>query len=183
MDIVGPFDNSKERFAICLIDYFSKWPEVRLCSNVCSENIIDFLDEIFSREGLPKEIVTDNGVQFVSHEFENYLKSKGIRHLKSAIYNPKSNGSVERFNKNIKTILQIANIERRPLKNILREFLMNDRCTKLGTTNTSPSDLLHKRGMRSLIGTNVSSESTSIKSYVEHKQSTMKNYYDHRNRV
>ena len=73
MDIVGPFESGSVdcRFAITLTDYYSKWPEVCFTANVITSKVITFLKQVFSREGFPSEIVTDNGVQFKSKEFEH----------------------------------------------------------------------------------------------------------------
>ena len=42
------------------------------------------------------EIISDNGAQFVSREFEQFLQYNGIRHSKCALYHPQSN-PVEKF--------------------------------------------------------------------------------------
>jgi len=57
---------------------------------------------LFDRFGLVEEIVTDNGSQFTSVEFEAYLKALGIRHSLVALYSPQSNSEVERFNRVMK---------------------------------------------------------------------------------
>jgi transposase InsO family protein len=46
--------------------------------------------------GIPKQIVSDNGPQFTSGEFENFTKQNGIKHYKSAPFHPATNGLVER---------------------------------------------------------------------------------------
>lgn len=74
MDIVGPFCSAPPdcRFAITLVDYYSQWPEVAFTSDVTSATVIAFLSAVFSREGNPLELVTDNGPSFVSAEFEAF---------------------------------------------------------------------------------------------------------------
>ena len=63
IDVVRPFDSASLdcRFAITLIDYFSKWPEIAFTSQVTSTTVIKFLSTVFSREGNPKELISDNG--------------------------------------------------------------------------------------------------------------------------
>ena len=65
IDIVGPFDSVPLdcRFAITLIDYFSKWPEIAFTSQVTSTTLTKFLSTVFSREDNPKELICDNGSQ------------------------------------------------------------------------------------------------------------------------
>ena len=57
---------------------------------------------MFSRFGIPKEIVTDNGSQFVSQEFTQFLKVLGVKHTPVMTYHPQSNGEAERMVRTIK---------------------------------------------------------------------------------
>ena len=45
-----------------------------------------------------KTLRTDNGGEFTSNEFENYLKSEGVKHELSVPKTPKQNGVAERLN-------------------------------------------------------------------------------------
>ena len=88
IDIMGPFDKAplNSRFVITLIDYFSKWPEVAFVSHATTHAVIQFLSSVFSREGNPKELISDNGPQFTSHEFASFLQGRGIVHRTSSVY-------------------------------------------------------------------------------------------------
>ncbi|XP_062373408.1 uncharacterized protein LOC134061671 [Sardina pilchardus] len=99
IDIVGPYHRAPPdcRYAITLVDYYSKWPEVAFTSEVTSATVIKFLSTVFSREGNPLELVTDNGSAFVSAEFDAFLASRDIKHCRSAVYYPQCNGEVERL--------------------------------------------------------------------------------------
>ncbi|CAM4564718.1 unnamed protein product [Lepidochelys olivacea] len=90
IDIVGPFDTAPIdcHYAITLIDYFSKWPEVAFTSRISSATVIKFLSSVFSREGNPKELVSDNGSQFTSLELETFLAERNILHRRSSLYYP-----------------------------------------------------------------------------------------------
>lgn len=97
IDIVGPFESATWdcRYSITLVDYYSKWPEVAFASQVSSDVIINFLDTIFSREGTPLCLVSDNGPQLTSTAFADFLKEHNIQHLYSSVYYPQANGAVE----------------------------------------------------------------------------------------
>ena len=71
LDICGEIHGvpHHQRFLVVAYDLHSKWPELTTTGSVTSLIIIDFLDSLFSRWGLPKTITTDNGPQLVSAEF------------------------------------------------------------------------------------------------------------------
>ena len=56
---------------------------------------ISILRFLFSHYGLPLQLVTDNGPQFVSEEFHQFMQMNGIRHIRSAPYHPASNGQAD----------------------------------------------------------------------------------------
>ena len=56
------------------------------------------MKEIFSRHGLPQEIVSYRGTQFVSQFFSCLTKSLGIKQCPSSASHPQSDGQTERVN-------------------------------------------------------------------------------------
>eukprot|EP00795_Rhopilema_esculentum_P012576 gene12576-3275_t len=60
-------------------------------SSTTSGATIDKLRYIFASYGLPEELVSDNGPQFVSEDFEMFLKRNGIKHTLIPPYHPASN--------------------------------------------------------------------------------------------
>ncbi|UYV75503.1 hypothetical protein LAZ67_13000420 [Cordylochernes scorpioides] len=153
LDIVGPFIDSEIgfRFAITLIDYTSKWPEVFCTNKTTSKVIINFLEDVFSREGFPREIVTDNGTPFISEEFEDFLRSNGIKHIRTANYHPACNGEVENFNKTLKSTVLTAHLQHTEVKRTIQLFLREYRSTPHTVTKQTPSAVLHGRTLRTLV--------------------------------
>jgi transposase InsO family protein len=49
------------------------------------------------------EIISDNGSQFISRDFKIFLKDAGLKHIRTSVNHPQSNGKLEAFHKNIKT--------------------------------------------------------------------------------
>ena len=47
-----------------------------------TDKIIEGLEEIFCRHGLPMTIKSDNGPQFRSDEFKSYCEYNGVKHVK-----------------------------------------------------------------------------------------------------
>ena len=61
------------------IDKFTKWPKVDAVRKVTAQSAIKFLKELACRFGVPARIITDNGTQFTSHAFMQYVRSLGCK--------------------------------------------------------------------------------------------------------
>ena len=81
---------------LVVIDSHSKWLEVKHMTSTTSQRTIAVLRDLFSSYGLPEEVVSDNGPQFVSHDFTNFMNMNGIKHTLIPPYHPASNGAAER---------------------------------------------------------------------------------------
>jgi transposase InsO family protein len=77
---------------LVLVCAHSKWPEVIQMKTITSTKTIEALCMIFCRTGIPKQIVSDNGPQFTSGEFENFTKQNGIKNYKSAPFHRNPHG-------------------------------------------------------------------------------------------
>ena len=55
------------------VDAHSKWPEVQEMKSTTAAKTIEVLRHLFARFGLPKQLVSDNGPQFVAEEFAEVL--------------------------------------------------------------------------------------------------------------
>lgn len=67
-----------QQYLVVLVDLHSKWREVAACGAVTSSSVISVLTDLFCCHGLPDRLISDNGPQFVSAEFEQFLTSHGI---------------------------------------------------------------------------------------------------------
>ena len=56
------------------IDKFTKWPEVEAVRKVTAQSVVKFFRSIVCRFGIPNRIITDNGTQFTSHTFMQYVQ-------------------------------------------------------------------------------------------------------------
>ncbi|GFV73500.1 uncharacterized protein K02A2.6 [Trichonephila clavipes] len=67
---------------------------------------IECLRDSFARFGLPRVLVSDNGSQFTSYEFQRFMHKNGVRHKTSAPFKPSSNGQAERYVATLKQSLR-----------------------------------------------------------------------------
>ena len=68
-------------------DYFTKWAEVIPLKTMISQNMIDFVQKhIIYWFGIRRTITTDQGVMFISEEFENFATNTGFKLLNSSPY-------------------------------------------------------------------------------------------------
>jgi hypothetical protein len=59
---------------------------------------MELLEHIIWSYGKPAEIITDNGEEFRSKEFQAFIKRYGIHHNRTSPGHPQTNGKVERLN-------------------------------------------------------------------------------------
>ena len=73
--------------------------------------VANFLrNNIFTRFGTPKALITDGGIHFYKKIIDNVLRKYGVRHRTALAYHPQTNGQAEVSNREIKSILEkIAN--------------------------------------------------------------------------
>nr|GEY37778.1 reverse transcriptase domain-containing protein [Tanacetum cinerariifolium] len=70
----------KVRFLIVAIDYFTKWIEAKPMETITGAQIKKFVwNNIVSRFGLPREIISDNKKQFRDNPFKDWSLGKGIK--------------------------------------------------------------------------------------------------------
>ena len=79
-----------------VVDSYSKWLEVIPMKGTEGEKTIDDLRMLFAQHGIPEVLVTDNGPQYISKEFELFLSQNGVKHKLIPPYHPASNGQAER---------------------------------------------------------------------------------------
>ncbi|XP_051165706.1 uncharacterized protein K02A2.6-like [Leptopilina boulardi] len=149
IDFLGPFHS---KIFLLLIDAYSRWPEVIEMKHTDSEATIEVLREIFARFGIPNVMISDNGRQLVSEEFEKFCKLNGILHKTSAPYHPVTNGLAENavgsFKLGISKALHNQEVSSRNLKVSVSRYLFAYRNTPHCTTGESPAKRFFGRELR-----------------------------------
>jgi len=136
-DLLGPTGD----YLLVVVDYFSRFFEVRFLRETTSARITNCLEDIFAVHGLPISLKTD-APNFVSVEFEEYLRDCGIHHHTSIPLWPQCNGEVERQNRTLLKYLKMVHSEGKDLKTELHKFLFAYRTTPHPTTGMIPAEML-----------------------------------------
>ena len=145
VDYAGPVNGSMYLVVVCA---YSKYPEIIKMKSTTSTATIAALRELFSRHGLCEVLVSDNGPQFVSQEFEMFCMNNGILHKTSAVYKPATNGQAERVVRILKTAVKQALLTHRDVDAVIANYLLVYRTTPHATTGEVPSVLLMGRRLR-----------------------------------
>ena len=124
VDFAGPFEG---HMWLIVVDAHTKWPEVIAMKTTTASNTITALRSLFARYGIPSQIVSDNGPQFISEEYQQFCERNGIRRALVAPYHPSSNGEAERF---------------------VQTFKSGIRNYAHGTTGKSPAEMMFGRCIR-----------------------------------
>jgi transposase InsO family protein len=128
---------------LLVVDYFSRYVEVQTLSSTTSASVIKALKAIFSRHGIPATMVSDNGPQYSSQEFQRFSQEYNFTHTTSSPHYPQSNGLAERMVRTVKSILSKSSDP--------YSALLAYRSTPLPWCGYSPAELIMGRKLRSEI--------------------------------
>ena len=170
IDYAGPY---KGEMFLVVVDAYSKWLEVHRMKSITLTATIEKLREMFATHGLPATLVSDNGSNFTSSEFQEFMKKNGIKHIKVAPYHPASNGLAERAVRIFKEGYE--KMEDGSVQTKLSRFLLSYCTTPHSTTGVPPAELLMKRRLH----THLNQLVPSIADRVRNKQSQQKVAHDY----
>jgi hypothetical protein len=106
IDFMGPFPPSfGNLYILVAVDYVSKWVEAMACKKNDHRTVVKFLKEnVLSRFGTPRAIISDQGTHFCNKPFESLMLKYGVIHKVATSYHPQTSGQVELANREIKQI-------------------------------------------------------------------------------
>ena len=128
----------------------------------------------FATHGLPEQLVSDNGPQFRSADFAEFMKGNGVKHIRCAPYHPSSNGAAERFVRTVKEALKSTKGSGRTLQQRLQNFLLSYRTIPHATTGVAPCTLFLGRSLR----TRLELLRPDLQQRVCEKQAKQKSHHD-----
>ena len=105
IDLVGlraPASDKGHRYILTLVDYATRYPEAVPLKNIDAETVAEALLDMYSRVGVPEEVLSDLETQFTSDGMKAVSRLLPIRRLTTSPYHPACNGLVEKFNGTLK---------------------------------------------------------------------------------
>ena len=152
VDIVGPIKPSSEKRNRCIltmIDYATRYPEAVALPSIETERLAEALIEIFSRVGIPDEMLTDCGSQFTAEVMKEVSRLLSLQQLTTTPYHSMCNGLVERFHATMKQMLRRMCAERpKDWDKYLPALLFVIREVPQESLGFSPFELLYGRSVR-----------------------------------
>ena len=152
VDLVGPITPASERghrYILTLVDYTTRYPEAVPLKNIDTETVAEALLDMYSCLGIPEEVLSDQGTQFVSSCKQEVSRLLSINRLTTTPYHPICNGLVERFNGTLKKMLRrLCNEQPRQWHRFINPLLFAYREAPQEAAGFSPFELLYGRTVR-----------------------------------
>ncbi|RDY00492.1 Pol polyprotein, partial [Mucuna pruriens] len=147
LDMISPIElkaSNGHRFILVAIDYFTKWVEVALYTNVTKSVVTKFIKkDIICRYALPARIIMDNGTNLNNKMMTELCEQFKIKHHNSTPYRPKMNGVVEAANKNLKKVVQKMVVTHKDWHGMLPSALHGYRTSMRMSTGATPYSLVY----------------------------------------
>ncbi|RYA42855.1 hypothetical protein DD606_25405 [Enterobacter cloacae complex sp. GF14B] len=149
IDFVGPIQppayRTQAQYIIVATDYLTKWAEAKATQKNDARTTTAFLYEyVFTRYGLPIEIVSDWGTHFLNEVIEYLLNEFMVIHNKSAPYHPQANEQAEHTNKILSSVLtKVVSLGRTDWEMNLHAALWAYRVSFKTTLNATPFNLVY----------------------------------------
>ena len=103
VDTIGPLpitERGHQHILVC-IDAFTRYVELVATESTDAAAAVDALNGIFARLGIPQEMVSDRGTQFINELITAYCKLARVDHIMTTFHSKEENGMVERANNEV----------------------------------------------------------------------------------
>ncbi len=149
VDLVGPFPRSKNgsKYLFTYLCMASRWPDAVALKSITASTVARGLVQIFSRTGLPLQLLTDQGTQFTGKLLKELASMFNIHLTRTTPYHPQSNGLVERLHGTLESILTKAHREGHDWEIFLPLTLFALRQCPNRDTGFSPYQLIYGRNV------------------------------------
>ena len=134
------------KYVLVICDYATRYPEAIPLHWIDAEHTAEELIKVFSRVGVPKEILTDQSSNFTSQLLTEVYRLLHIQPIRTSPYHPQTDGLVERFNQTLKAMLRkTADEEGEDWDKWVPYLLFACRDVPQSSTGFSPFELVYGR--------------------------------------
>jgi hypothetical protein len=150
VDIVGPLERSSggNKYILTIMDFATRYPEAIPLKTTDARTVADALCQTFTRFGVPSELLSDRGSNFLSKVMAALLDILKVVHIKTSPYHPQTNGMLERFHGTLKAMIRKTCPEPKEWDKWLPYLLFAYREAPHTATGFSPFELLFGRDVR-----------------------------------
>ena len=108
VDCVGPLPRTKagNKYLLTIMCAATRFPEAVPLREISAPTVVRALTKFFTVFGLPKQVQTDLGSNFMSGIFQQAIYQLEIKHNTSTAYHPQSQGALERYHQTLKTMIR-----------------------------------------------------------------------------
>ena len=165
---------------LVLVDYFSNFWEINHLQDTKATTVVRKLKSHFARNGIPDRVISDNGPQFTSVDFQKFSTAWDFEHQTSSPGHQQANGKAEAAVKAAKTILTKA----RESGNDPYLAILASRNTPTEAMDSSPAQRLLGRRTRTLLPTTnrllmpTRIDPQKVTRQIKHSQERQSYYYD-----
>ena len=137
------------RYILVVCDYATRYPEAIALKSIDAGRIAEELVTLFTRVGIPEEILTDQGANFTSQLLSELYKMLHVHPIRTSPFHPQTDGLVERFNQTLKSMLRkTVTTEGKDWDKMLPYLLFAYREVPQASTGFSPFELLYGRNVQ-----------------------------------
>ena len=152
VDIVGPIHpmtDRHNRYILTMVDYATRYPEAIPLKSVTTVEVAETMVDMFSRLGVPEEILSNQGAQFMSEVMQEVSRMLSVKRLVSTPYHPICNGLCEKFNGTLKRMLKrLCENKPKDWDRYVNAALFAYREAPQESTGFAPFELLYGRTVR-----------------------------------
>lgn len=152
IDVIGTLSPTLEkgnRYILTMVGFATRYPDAVPLTTIDTAKVAEGLMEMFSRVGLPRQILSDRGINFTSSLMKEINRLLSVQRLTTTPYHPICNGLVEKFNGTLKQMLRKMCQEKpRSWDTYLAPLLFAYREVPQTSLGFSPFELIYGRHVR-----------------------------------
>ena len=148
-----PKSKSGHKYVLIMVDHYSKKAMARALRNKEGRTIATELEKVFlpAFNVPPRQILSDNGLEFKNGEVKGVMNKYSIKHLFTAPYYPANNGLVERCIGTFKSMLRTSVTEKEDWEQMLPSIVIIYNNTNHRITNVRPAEVFQGKVTRMAI--------------------------------